>query len=784
MAATPLNPKLPQTWLGQQLGVILNYLRPLGHTKATTKGMEDEQTRTLATTALLFSALGINSISLILLDFGFNVGLSGASLSFLIVVIYVGWALISFGPLRPTNRIFIRTSLLILLAQGVLWGCLVNKLALIANPDQRNIVTAIIMALVSVPMLGAPFAAAMAFWIPIVIASTVAVGLKLQPFDDYMFICFGGYLVFTLGGIIIINKTLLDRSIGRIRLLQQNEQIAVLLRDYEENTADWLWETDAELRLHGVSTRLAKLLFVPVGLLEGKIFNDVIGLPGNRYQTGQNLAGLLTARAAFRNFEIEIELQDGTHWCRLTGRPIIDSQGSFLGYRGFGSEVTEARLSERRIRHLATHDSLTELYNRSVFLDRLERACEGAQDGQPVTSKFALLLLDLDRFKEANDTYGHATGDALLVQVAERLRQAVRDCDIIARLGGDEFAIYLPSVNIGYASDIAKRLIALLSKTYQVDGAYVTIGASFGIAMFPEDGLTPQDLLRNVDLALYAAKEQERGSYQIFNARMSEVFFEQLALQSDLRLAMGTNQIYVDYQPIISLSTNKIVSVEALARWNHPTRGPISPAVFIPLAEEAGMISVIGEFVLREACRVAASWNDGVRVAVNLSPVQFGNPNLPKLVANVLAESGLNPTRLELEVTESTWLIASQQILSHIDELERTGVMMVLDDFGTGYSSLSCLREFCFQGVKIDKSFIRDMEHDAKAVAIVKTIVRLAAEISVPLTAEGVETRDQLMLLRDCGIDRVQGFYLGRPQASTKLFPVSDRQNEVSLAGP
>ncbi len=767
-------------WWCKSIGRLLNQLHVPD--AGNPKEMLEEQSKTLSETGILFSALGVNSVGLILIDFGSQIGYLGNSTSALIMALYALWTTISLPRFRSKNApLFIRVSLMILVAQGILWGALISQLSIVATPGQRNIVTAIIMALVSVPMLGAPFAAAMAFWIPIVIAAVIVVAFKLQPFDNYMLLCFGGYIIFTLGGIITINKTLIERSIGRVRLQQQNDMIGILLRDYEENTADWLWETDAEMNLHAVPARLAHLLSSSREMLEGKSLVAILGLYGSAHSSGKEFAALLKAQAAFRGFTLEVELQDGTHWWSLTGRPVMDSRARFQGYRGFGSDITEALLSEQRIHHLATHDSLTGLYNRSMFLERLERACKGALESSPENATFSLLLLDLDRFKEANDTYGHATGDALLVAVGERLRGAVRECDVVARLGGDEFAIYLPFGSVSYATDIAERLIALLSQSYQIGASYVTIGASFGIAMFPQDGTTPKDLLRNVDLALYAAKEHERGTYQLFKSQMSEVFFEQLALQSDLRQAIGTSQLHVEYQPIISLQTGRAVSFEALVRWTHPLRGPISPSVFIPLAEEAGMISTIGEFVLREACRVASSWADDICVAVNLSPIQFGNPDLLTVVSLALADSGLNPERLELEVTESTWLLATQQTVNQIGELERTGIRMVLDDFGTGYSSLACLREFRFHGIKIDRSFTKDLGHDKKADAIIATIARLASDIGVPLTAEGVETHEQLELLRRCGIDRVQGFLLGRPQLSDMTLTAMNCDNRHAL---
>lgn len=750
---------------------LLNQVLGLHASTSDIESLKGEQSGTLAATALLFSAIGINSVVLILLDFRHRVGLPGLSLGLAIVALYVYWMSITWSWFRARQHSsYIFMSIRMLVLQGVLWGLLVNYLASIASVEQQNIVTAIIMALVSTPMLGAPFSAAMAFWLPMMIAAVVAIWSMHQLFDVYLLLCFAGYLAFTFGGMVFINRTLLERSIGRVQLQQQNETIGLFLRDYEEGTADWMWETDVDQRLRRVPVRLARLLASSCAALEGMKLDAALGLRTATHLANWELASALNARAAFRDHTIRLEVGHEIRWWRLTGRPVTDDRGRYKGYRGVGSDVTEAHLAEKRIQQLASYDTLTGLLNRQMFNERLELACNRAANltsGQPA---FALLLLDLDRFKAVNDDFGHATGDALLVIVGERLRKAVRETDVVARLGGDEFAITLGSGSMGEAVGVAERLILELSQTIQIEENYVTVGASFGIAMYPGDGATPKDLLRNVDLALYSAKERQRGTYRFFEPGMIQAHQDQLALQADLQHAAATEQMHVVYQPIFDMQTGKIASVEALMRWNHPTRGAVPPSVFIPLAEECGLISQIGEYVLDQACQAASHWPENICVSVNLSSIQFGRPELVSRITQSLQRSNVSPVRLELEITESTWLAPTQQTLAHLKALDHLGVQVVMDDFGTGYSSLSSLQEFQFDGLKIDAKFIRDLEQNTKTAAIVRTIARLAAEVGMSLTAEGVETADQLAILHACGVKRAQGFLFGRPQPEAEVL--------------
>ena len=431
---------------------------------------------------------------------------------------------------------------------------------------------------------------------------------------------------------------------------------------------------------------------------------------------------------------------------------------------------------------LARQEPLTGLCNRVGLHDRLDAAlAEAARTGAPL----AVLMLDLDRFKTVNDTLGHPVGDALLRKVAERLRRATRSGDVVARLGGDEFAILQVDPQVGphvgpqvgphagveqphAAEALARRLVDLVGRTYVVDGHMLNVGVSVGVAIAPADGQNADDLLKHADLALYRAKAAGRGTYRFFEPAMNAQMQARRGLEIDLRRAMALKQFDLAFQPQIGLESGEVTGFEALLRWNHPERGSVSPALFIPLAEEIGIIVGIGEWVLRTACREAARWPQPASIAVNLSPVQFRGGRLVETVVNVLAQTGLDPARLELEITEGALLENTDSVLDVLNGLRALGVKISMDDFGTGYSSLSYLQKFPFDKIKIDQSFVRGMEGNAECGAIVRAIARLGASLGMRTTAEGVETAAQLDAIRAEGCTEVQGYLTGRPMPAAQ----------------
>ncbi|HYE27493.1 MAG TPA: EAL domain-containing protein [Allosphingosinicella sp.] len=424
-------------------------------------------------------------------------------------------------------------------------------------------------------------------------------------------------------------------------------------------------------------------------------------------------------------------------------------------------DISERKEAAERIAHLAFHDALTGLPNRAVFADHLARTVETAAQG---SAPVAVLCVDLDGFKAVNDIYGHPTGDALLAAAAQRLRAAVRGHELVARLGGDEFAI----VQAGgqqpdHAGLLAGRVLEAMAEPFAIGADTVRISGSVGVALFPDDAADPGSLVKNADMALYRAKAEGRGTARFYEAAMDEALRRRRQLEADLRQAIGGGELSVHYQPLADLGSGAILGFEALLRWRHGQLGEISPASFIPLAEESGFIVKLGEWVLYQACAEATRWTPALKLSVNLSPVQFTQGDLAALVEKVLAETGLEPSRLELEVTEGLLIRDADKAIAILERLKALGVQIAMDDFGTGYSSLSYFRMFPFDKVKIDQSFIRDMIDNPQARAIIRSVIGLGRGLGMPVVAEGVETAEQLDALRAEGCDQVQGYLISRP---------------------
>jgi len=438
-------------------------------------------------------------------------------------------------------------------------------------------------------------------------------------------------------------------------------------------------------------------------------------------------------------------------------------------------DVTERRKAQARVAHMARHDSLTDLPNRTLFREKMG---EGLNQVAIAGGSMAVLYFDLDNFKTVNDRLGHAAGDRLLRWVAARLKENVGEHDTIARLGGDEFAVLQRGPQPQSAERLARRLVEIIGHPPPLESQSIHVGVSVGIAIAPDHGLDADELMKCADLALYQAKAKGRGAYQLFEPAMEEQARSRHALEHDLRGALEANQFHLVFQPQVQLDTTKLTGFEALLRWKHPSRGLVSPAEFIPIAEENGLIVPIGEWVLRTACATAASWPD-VTVAVNLSPVQFHSRGLVTMVMSALAEAGLPPQRLELEVTETALLDDSEATIGILHQLRALGVRVSLDDFGVGYSSLSYLRKFPFDRIKIDRSFVGTLGESPESVAIVRTIASLGSVLGVETTAEGVETVEQLDFVRECGCTAVQGYYFGRPCPASEVGRTIETLNAV-----
>lgn len=464
-----------------------------------------------------------------------------------------------------------------------------------------------------------------------------------------------------------------------------------------------------------------------------------------------------------------------------TGRFISISHRSTASSIMVGTfeDVSERQRAEMRIAHMARHDALTNLPNRVLLRERLEDAL---RDPDPDGEAIAVLCLDLDRFKAVNDTLGHSAGDALLVGVAKRIRGELRASETVARLGGDEFAILLPTGGSSGAEALAQRLVASMNAPYTVEGSQANVGVSIGIALASRHAAAPDELLKQADLALYQAKADGRGTFCFFKPDMDARVEARRLLEHDLRQALAQCEFEVHYQPLVDVKSGRVTCVEALLRWNHPCRGIVSPAEFIPLAEETGLIVPIGSWVLQEACRQAAAWEDGqIKVAVNVSSLQFKSHNLLKVVEDALIASGLMPSRLEIEITESVFLSDGEGTLATLHSLRKLGVQIAMDDFGTGYSSLSYLRTFHFDKIKIDQSFIRELGRNTGCDAIIVAVATLGAELGITTTAEGVETLEQFDRVRAAGYVEVQGFLVSRPKPVLELVRWLAQQHGQSL---
>ncbi|KQN73721.1 EAL domain-containing protein [Devosia sp. BK] len=448
------------------------------------------------------------------------------------------------------------------------------------------------------------------------------------------------------------------------------------------------------------------------------------------------------------------------------------------GWVSTHEDITEQRQNEARIHHLARHDALTDLPNRIEFLEQMARTEAGLQRGEMA----AVLYIDLDHFKAVNDTLGHAVGDEVIKQAAVRLWGTTRESDLLARLGGDEFALLLqPIDSADAAARVADRIIKAMGAPMNIKGQQIEIGASVGIAVGPGDGLDTDTLVKNADLALYKAKSEGRSTYHFFEAGMDAELQQRRLIEAGLRMALGRDEFRLVYQPLLGLRENQITCVEALLRWDFEGR-TVSPTEFIPVAEETGLIAAIGQWVLNEACAAAATWPGHVRVAVNLSPVQFRQRDLVAQVRRALTGAKLDPARLELEITESLLLGDSESTLKALHELRAMGVRICMDDFGTGYSSLSYLRSFPFDKIKIDRSFMRDLASRADSQAIIRAVIGLGQSLGMSTTAEGVETEEQLSLVRAHGVSEVQGYLFSPPVSGEDLLDLLHTAVEIAKA--
>ncbi len=580
-------------------------------------------------------------------------------------------------------------------------------------------------------------------------------------------------------------RSFLTARIAEAGMAEKNEVVSLLLREFEEGEADWLWQIDTSRRVRSVSPRFAFALGQNAEEIDGKPFIQLIAGPA--WETGQfpsslhDLAERLKRRESFSNLIVRVHINGEGRWWELSGTPKFDDKGNFDGFRGVGSDVTAQRESSEKIAHMARFDTLTGLPNRMMLTEALGDALRYAAQWR---TKCAFMMIDLDRFKSVNDTLGHLVGDQLLARVSERLKTIMSDNEMCGRLGGDEFAIVVRDASDhNRLQQVGQAVIQLLSQPYEVDHHTLYIGASVGSAIGPRDGNTVETLMRNADLALYRAKEEGGGLHCSYEPSLHAHAEERRKLEFSLRQALEKSEFVLNYQPVVDATDETIVSFEALIRWKSPEHGFVSPAKFIPLAEDTRLIVPIGEWVLREACREAARWPGNVKVAVNVSGEQLLDPGFVPSVVMALSSSGLPAQRLEIEVTESIFVRDATLARQALEQIMALGCGIALDDFGTGYSSLAYIRNLRFSTIKIDRSFVQGASAGSiESLAIIRAVVAMAESLEMSTTAEGVETERELEIIRGLGCRKIQGYYFGRPMGATEaraLFAQSTLRQAV-----
>jgi diguanylate cyclase (GGDEF)-like protein/PAS domain S-box-containing protein len=530
-------------------------------------------------------------------------------------------------------------------------------------------------------------------------------------------------------------------------------------------SSDWYWEQDDQYRLTFMSSRVGEKTGLDPSAYLGRKRWDQPALNLTEADWDKHRAQL-DRRERFQDFEMQRPGADSRSvWLSLSGEPVFDADGVFKGYRGVGSDVTARKQSEERIQYLATHDGLTGLPNRIMFSQLLNLEIASARRHE---RKFAVLFIDLDRFKEINDSLGHEAGDQLLREISARLKSTLRASDVVARLGGDEFVVLLQEVgDRSEVAAVARKILSAVIKPMMISGQECRVTASVGIAMFPENAQDELSLMKHADIAMYLAKEEGKNNFQFYTEGIKSQFLEKLTLETNLRRAMERDEFSLHYQAKLDLNSGAISGVEALLRWNNAELGQVTPAQFIPLAEETGLIVPIGKWVLRTACAQNVAWQGQglppVRIAVNLSPRQFADPDLIEDVAAVLRDTGMAPDLLELEITEGMVMHKTERAVQLLGAIKRMGVRITIDDFGTGYSSLSQLKRFPIDTLKVDRSFIREIPMDSEDRAVTEAIIALGKKLSLTVVAEGVETEAQQTFLREHACDQMQGFYFSKP---------------------
>lgn len=635
------------------------------------------------------------------------------------------------------------------LVNGAIWGVGIALAAIIATPGQFNILAALSGGMMGAAILtqGAFARAALLFIIPLSLGSVLAWTINPQASGFVGLLLAGNYLT-------MLGRGALDQQSQFVRQIETREElrdagatVELLLSEFEAQSTDWLWEIDWDGCIVRPSPRFAEAAGSSIEDLEGTSFTQLF----DEWTDLDTLKNHLAGRRSFRNLTLRLSIGGAPHWWTLSARST--SAGAM---RGVASDITAQRQAEARIAHLAHFDGLTNLANRYSFNEHLDKVLARNADN---SANVGILCLDLDRFKSVNDSLGHPIGDKLLCEAARRIEEIIRAGDFVARLGGDEFAILIEDEDaLSTSNHVARRIIESMETPFEIDGMQILTGASIGIALAERGESNSTTMLKRGDLALYRAKANGRNQFAHYEPGMDESVSERRNLEIELRSALAEGQLALKYEPVIDIASGETVSCEALLRWNHPERGLVMPNDFIAIAEETGLIVQLGEWVIREATSELARWPRHMRMAVNISPIQLQSVNLVTVVMQAISTAGIEPNRLELEITENVFLL-DQVINSKIlHRLRDFGVRIALDDFGTGFSSLNYLRSFPFDKIKIDQCFVKELSERDDCRNIVRTIIGLANSLGMVTTAEGVERPEQLDWLRSEGCTEAQGY--------------------------
>jgi diguanylate cyclase (GGDEF)-like protein len=648
---------------------------------------------------------------------------------------------------------------------GCSWGAALLLMFTVATPDQRCVLFGMGIAVLSTSVFGGSFIYGLTVWVPLMV-SLIASAWVIYPQNGpapFVFLTLFGLL--TLFSIFDLSKKLKAFTTSFFQLNSRNEIIKIVLNEFEAVASDWLWETNADMHIVNLSPRLAAILH-PAGPplnhqptdLRALILQSLFAAPS--CPDIEIFVQRLTNREPFARLALPITLHGEQFWWRLSGKPRFTARGDFIGYHGVASDVTESQNFNQRIEYIARHDALTGALNRARFNEILS---EKFAQLEQLETGFCLISLDLDNFKLINDTYGHATGDEVLQIIAERIMQSVNFTDIVARIGGDEFYVLADCGTKHEGQQIAERIINDLNRPIILKDARILSSASAGLAYAPWDAREPKRMLKQCDLALYHAKKKGRNVACVYDDMLEFEMQVRAQLESDLQAAIYQNQFELLYQPVLSLGTGRIIGLEALIRWHHPTRGLISPDDFIETAERTGLIEPIGRWVITESCRVAATLPAHIVMAINLSALQLRNPKIIELTQKTIAITGIDPARIEFEITETSLLDTKGSSLATVDALRALGVRFALDDFGTGHSSLSLLHRLKFDRLKIDRSFTAGMLKDNVNQTLVEKIIELSRALAIEVTVEGIETEAQANFLCKYEDLCVQGYFFGRP---------------------